>query len=411
MAEIQIKPNLLPLLFNFVRTFKRSDPLPFVTFIINNKINSLKIIGGPSEALQVLDIPLEANKLLKTGEWSINASLFKTYCLSPIQANKPLVIDVDYLESTKYPQLKALTDDGAWRSWQAVSICEKHIKHLTELSNKTFQTISTNTAKTMIEIAQAHTPFEFFELKKDSQDIRLQRNDTIIPYVLPGNMNSDIDIVLNQESTLMLDTLCQYTKEDTLQIYFDNEHVIFSDGVQTVTSSLLSLAEFYQRDTISYETESRLIVNAFEFRDELREYIKVDQIRHTNQGFVYIDNDDVMVSGLGDITNCARFITTLEHTLKEKHLLYRINLRDIIKVKIKGVVSAHQMKLQFLKGSDGSRKLGFYNNLESKHPYDSVVVELDHSLNDKVLKLKAKYQKKLGNKSGKQMDMWLFDDT
>ncbi len=72
------------------------------------------------------------------------------------------------------------------------------------------------------------------------------------------------------------------------------------------------------------------------------------------------------------------------------------------------------MVLRILKAPDGSRKLGFYNEHDSKRPYNSIPITLDTSSQNlnamEKLRLVLINKKKNQEKSYQQQDLIGFDE-
>ncbi|MFA0521049.1 hypothetical protein AB4501_29255, partial [Vibrio sp. 10N.222.55.E8] len=94
-------------------------------------------------------------------------------------------------------------------------------------------------------------------------------------------------------------------------------------------------------------------------------------LKKANEALLYVDENKVMLAGLIPETGENCFISTKE--IKIKHpAVYRINLSEVSKIKIKGITEAEAIKLCMLKNKEGDYKLGFYNDRNNDHPYNSV---------------------------------------
>ena len=204
-------------------------------------------------------------------------------------------------------------------------------------------------------------------------------------------------MLLNKESVENLSRLCDSTHSDTLSIYTDDERAIFSDGNRVVSSSLLSLRDYAHKKETSYTVEQKLVINTYTLKEEIEIYRNMAIVKKANEALLYIDNTNVMLAGLTKETGGNRFLSA-EHISETPPWVYRINLSARAKVKVKDVTTANQIKVQMLLGRDDKRKLGFYNDKDSTHPYESVYdIELAPEKMAEVLEAKKTLETKIIN--------------
>ena len=158
------------------------------------------------------------------------------------------------------------------------------------------------------------------------------------------------------------------------------------------------------------------MINTYTLKEEIEIYRNMAIVKKANEALLYIDSTSVMLAGLTKETGGNRFLST-QHISKTLPTVYRINLSALAKVKVKDVTTANQIKVQMLLGQDGKRKLSFYNEKDSTHPYESVDdIELAPEKMTKVLKAKKTLEEKIkkngaGSGGEQQGDLLGFADV
>lgn len=194
-------------------------------------------------------------------------------------------------------------------------------------------------------------------------------------------------------------------------INVDNEQLTVTDGKHSQSCSLESLSEFNNKPKANYTTEVKCVVKIYALKSEIEAYTRVHQIKHNNISLLYFTQNDVYLSGFGCTVDSFQNLSALDITTKQP-LLYNINLRQLLKVRIKNITELKGMTLRILKTADGSRKLAFYNEHDPKRPYASIPIELNTNNNDLMAMqtLMAIYNKQNQGDSCKQADLLGYDD-
>ncbi|MGO2318404.1 MAG: hypothetical protein ACTH6O_05445 [Vibrio toranzoniae] len=413
MAKLHFEPKHHQDITHLLSPIKASDQQACLTFIIN-KTHCL-IIGGVENALQVLTIDIEPEWALKPGQWMLYASSFKEYWSQQaalIDQKVPVMIHLNYHDNPKLPMMDSLTDRQSRLYIQSEPALPAHLEFLEFTRNASCQTLATDSACVMMEMAETYRPFDSFEITE--KQVVIDRDKTLLPFDLPEEIKPDCHLLLNKDSVDQLTHLCTTTDAPTIEIHTDDERAMFSDGKRTFTSSLLSLKGYAQKKTDTYQQELKMIVDIFTFKNELESYRKIAQLKKANEALLYVAENKVMLAGLIPETGENCFISTKE--IKIKHpTIYRINLSEVSKINIKGITEAKTIKLCMLKNKEGGYKLGFYNDRNNDHPYNSVY-DVAHAPEkmSAVLKAKAKLEQQIDedeDEDGEQGDIFGFDDV
>ncbi|MCW3173502.1 hypothetical protein [Shewanella subflava] len=414
MPKLIFKPEHRQPMNDLLEKVSKSDAEARISFIINDE--TCKIINGSGDDIQIISLYLEKSWRLKKGEWSLSASSFKQcWChLHEYTSQKEdFEIVIEYDSKKTFPYVDTLINGESRIYIYAQEVVTEHLDFLVLSEQAKQHIVSTTSIKSIIKAAETHTPFDAFEINKAQSKIRIERDNEIIPYALPQTLIPEFDLLLNKESLENLSRLCDSTRSDTLSIYTDDERAIFSDGNRVVSSSLLSLRDYAHKKETSYTVEQKLVINTYTLKDEIESYRNMAIVKKANEALLYIDNTNVMLAGLTKETGGNRFLSA-EHISQTQPAVYRINLSALAKVKVKDVTTANQIKVQLLLGQDGKRKLGFYNDKDSTHPYESVYdIELAPEKMAEVLEAKKALESKMkNNRGGRELqgDMLGFDD-
>ncbi|WP_335924872.1 hypothetical protein [Shewanella indica] len=418
MAKLEFHADSKKGISYLVDAISHKDPIAYVTVVIESREEGY-LIGGPSEFPMLVKLPLNSDWGLKKGQWSLCASSFKTWWLAELKNTEdhpPMNLEVEYGKQPKLPLLNGLMAQVSLIYIQAKPPIEKHLTFLEQHKNLAYQALPTNSARMILEVADAHRPFDVFELNKEQQKVRIERDNNIQISALPENMQVTDGILLNKQSMLQLDRICHNTDAEQILYYLDDERAIFSNDNFVSSSSLASLREYRLKKATSYRTEAKMTINIYDFKEDLEKYLSITPLKKANQALLYVNEDYVMLASLVEETGSNRFIRT-KHIECDKPMLYSINLSQLSKVKIKDITSADHMKIAVLVNAQGELKLGFYNNRDNTAPFQSVTdIEYASPQMDLVQQSKNKLETKLKQQDAagdedSQGDMFGFGDV
>ena len=415
MKTILIDKKYYPHIINMINAIDKKERESLITFIIDKAVDTISIIGGKRDALRIIKLPFKGqDPTLQNGKWSIDADMFKYYCedyLKTKTKNQEIILELDEHPKSDSCYVIGYANDHAVRRWQCSSACEEHLDYIASLNNKTFQTVSKATLQPILDFASSHCPLEFFKIDNALHEMTVQRDNDISTTTLPQELIPEIDLVANQDGLDILKHACQHTQSDTLMINVDNEQLTVTDGQHSQSCSLESLSEFYNKPKANYTTEVKCVVDIYVLKSEIEAYTSVNQIKKNNISLLYFTQNDVYLSGSGCTVDSFQNLSALDIRVKQP-LLYKINLRQLLKVRIKDITDMKGMTLRTLKTADGSRKLAFYNERDPKRPYTSIPIELNTDNNDLMAMqaLMAIYNKQNQGDSCKQADLLGYDD-
>lgn len=372
LARLEVAPTHRQSVNTLVAAIDQRDRNPYVTVQIDN--TQLTIIGGGSDFPHVVMIPHHREWGLKPGQWALCASAFKALWQTDVTlCSKAHLISfsVNYERHSEYPRVDSLMAQGSRLYIQAKAAIDEHLTFLTSLQAAPSITIPVDSARVMLEVAHSHLPFDTFEVDRDQQKIRIERDHDLHAFALPEGYAPQHNMLLNKEAVDHLTSLCRVTQASEISCYIDDQRAVFSDGAQVLCSSLASLRDYALKKEKRYAIEAKLVINIFEFKEDIELYQKITPLKKANQAYLYIDPTCVMLASLLDETGSNRFVRH-EHIQCDQPLLYRINLSDVSKVKISDITSARQMKICVLRDEQGRRKLAFYNDRDHNDPYQSV---------------------------------------
>ncbi|MGF1689263.1 hypothetical protein L4C36_21765 [Photobacterium japonica] len=365
-----------------------------ISVFIDTKGKKLTFVGGKDEALQSITLSINTQGTLKSGQWSLNGSYFKDMMNDCKADPSPLIIALDYSQSPVHPRAKITLSNDTLRACQTGPVREAHVAYLDAQKKNITKSVLVSTLQNMMREVKKHVPFDMIDIDHNARLVRIQRNQHIQELALPESSDISFSMTLTSEAAEGLIDMCAHTDSDTVNITRHNDRITFSTPTQTITYPLAGLAEFYQQAAIQYECEATLIVTIYEMKGELKTYHqRYPEIKQANTSHLLIEQDAIMVANIVPPFGFLKHIHVIDIDINiNQPLLYRVDLREILKVKIPSITEAKQMKLQILKTPDGKRVLGFFNERHSRNPYATVPIERDMASLPAVMKLKAEFQ-------------------
>lgn len=392
----------------------KKERLSLLTVIIDKAANHICLIGGKSDEPTMVKLPFDRqDPTLRDGKWSIDADMFKYYYHHCLKNKLEIEFEVDK-QTNGDTYLIGYTHNQGVRRWQCDSCCQEHLDYFTTIDTILYQSISANALKSLLDVAESHSPLEFFKIDKTNNEMKVQRDSDVSIFSLPSNLEAEIDLVTNQEGLKILEHVCEHNESGTIMINVDNEQLTVTDGQHCYSRSLASLTEFENKSKVNYETEVKCVVDISSLKTEIETYTRVNQIKSNNISLLYIINNEAYISGFGFSSAGFNSLSAL-HISAKKNILYNINLKQLKDIPIKDITGMKSMVLRILKAPDGSRKLGFYNEHDRKRPYNSIPITLDTSSQNlnamEKLRLVQLKKKKDQEKSYQQQDLIGFDEV
>lgn len=414
MARMKFKKKTITALTEMTNLIDNKDRIPLVTFIIDKTANSFLIIGGKSDSPMIISVPFkDQDPTLKTGKWSIDAGMFKEYIQDYSKLHKDsqeLILEIDEKSKTdRY--IIGYTNDNAVRRWKINTPCKEHLDYFLSLSDKAFQVIPKSALELILQVAKDHSPLELIKVDSTQNKIFIQHESDISTVTLQKDSLSKlkIDLIANQNSLDTIKYICENTESNTLMINTDNENLTITDGKQTLSCSLNSPSEFNHK--IHYTEEIKFIVNIKDIKSETRAYININQIKSNNTSLFYFTQNNAYISGIGFTVESFQNLSADYISAKESYL-YNIDLRKLLEVKFNKITKLKKITLRVLKGTDGSRKLAFYNEYDAAFPHTLIPIELNTNNDDlkAMQELRLIYNKQTQQNGGKQIDLLGFED-
>lgn len=416
-AKMDVEPRHKHALGSLVAAIEPRDRHPYVTVHIDK--TQIAIIGGDCDFPTVVMISHEQEWGLKVGQWALCASAFKALWqkeMASASADQTISLAVHYERHSEYPRIDSLLAQGSRIYIQAKAAIAEHLTFLNTLLTAIDIRMPVDSARVMLEVADTHRPFDTFEIDRDQQKIRIERDNDLHAFALPVGYAPEHNMLLNKEAVDHLASLCRTTDAREIRCYIDDQRAIFSDGAQVVSSSLASLRDYALRKEKKYTKEVKLVINIYDFKEDIELYQKITPLKKANQAYLYIDPTSVMLASLLEETGSNRFVRH-EYIECDQPRLYRINLSEVSKVKISDITSARQMKICVLRDEQGRRKLAFYNDRDHQDPYQSVSdIELATAQTGQVMDAKKNLEAMLEAQGGmgdavSQTDLFGFADV
>ncbi|MGR5474712.1 hypothetical protein ACPV5T_16375 [Vibrio astriarenae] len=409
---IQFEPHIHSQIDDLIRFIPKKDDKAYLTLLIDK--HQVQLIGGVKESLNLITFEHNDAWGLKKGQWSLCATSFiQLWQLTNLEKHKaPFALKVEYNKDTPYPKVDNLTSETGRLFIEAQPPREAHLAFHEKTQQLVTQKVSTKAAQAIIEVADTYRPFDTFELDCKQQVVKVERQGVPTPYDLPESFEPEFDLLLNKQSLDNLKHLAFDTSAEHIDIYMDDDQAIFSDGQRILSSSLASLKDYAQKQEIEYETKARLIVNLVDFKKQIDDYRSNAKVKKGNQALIYIDNDCVMIGGLTDETGLHSYLDVAD-SKTDRTTVFRVNLSELSKIRLQDVITkkTKQMKVQFLKTTQGDYKLGFYNNINKTHPY-AYVHDVEYAPQE-IARMQKEKEKldALINPEGQQIDAIGFDDV
>lgn len=383
------------------------------------------LIGGPTDFLSMVKLPLNPNWRLKKGAWSLSANNFKSWWVDAIKyplLNPEIILKVKYNKGHELPSFIGRTGDESQITFQAKESTEEHLKFLEQHKdrdkNEIYQLLPIDFAKQFSKQGDNHPSSAKFEInaKKRTTHIEIDNNITIKNIPLPEDLVLTQSILLNKESMLRLKRVCEHTDATAIHCCIDDERAIFSNGIFITTSSLASLRECPSKRVTPDKTEVKIIIPINDLMNTIKSYKSNPSIKKHNEVLLYIDKHKVMLACITKDITRIEFIHG-RSILCNQPKLYRIVLSQLSNIDLKGITGIQTIKIEVFVNTQGQLELGFYKTEKDTTPYTSITgiqsAQADIAI---VQKLKSEFEDESKQHNGIENnnfegDLFDFDDV
>ncbi|WP_270829384.1 hypothetical protein [Aeromonas sp. QDB20] len=162
------------------------------------------IIGGDCDFPNVVMISHEQEWGLKVGQWALCASAFKALWqkeMASASADQTISLAVHYERHSEYPRIDSLLAQGSRIYIQAKAAIAEHLTFLNTLLTAIDIRMPVDSARVMREVADTHRPFDTFEIDRDQQKIRIERDNDLHAFALPVGYAPERRCFPNQPSS------------------------------------------------------------------------------------------------------------------------------------------------------------------------------------------------------------------
>ncbi|PFG45463.1 hypothetical protein ATG66_3754 [Vibrio sp. ES.051] len=423
--NIIIPANKRPLLQTLLERIDTHYVDSVVTVLTDKADRTITFVCGQSpfcsECQLILD---ERSTHVKDKQFSIDGS-FAKQLIHYFVEGEDIELEFDISASgTMFVELvdtTALSKDeyqtAALRRCQCGDASDDHLTYLTDNQHRPTTTASKATIERIVYEAQENVPFEFLELNKEKQYLRVQRQGEVEDKSLPRDLTLPVSLVLTPETTQQMTELCRLTSGNEIEIAQQGEAVTFKAPECTLTCSIAGVEAFYQKKPDPIRTLKYVALNLFAFKKELEHCFKhYGRIKKANDALLYLGENQAAIAVLTDPYEFVHPIHVFEVGQSEPHAgsLFRFSPRDLENIKIKNSLDAKKTRIDIFETSHGELKLGVYYSLEEKLPYDTIAIEKDERHLKKVFTMIESIEIKQGDTSStaseQQGDLFTFDD-
>lgn len=410
MKKINFPPHVHSQITNLVDRIKKGDPNPFITFIFDKL---LYVIGGPTEHLLMVAINDIDEDMSDIKGWSMSATAIANFWKAQHvhrKGKETISLEISFKQDQPYPSLEGITKLGSFRYIKAQEANHVHLAFFKQFTTNPYLQIATTKAKQICALAKQNEPYQVFEANKKTNSVLIERDNIPIPIPLPESMTIDHTMIMTPEATNDLQQLAETTSQETLSIYLNDEQAIFTDGEQVYSHSLAPLRTYREKKQQQFEQEAKIIIEIFSFKDELRNFEKIEEIKKSNQVLLYITPRKVYLMSLLQEVGAVMPLNVILVSTKQE-MLYSVDLNALLKVKIKDITAANSIKLTVQRSTSGENKLSFHNDRNKEHSYHSIPLEKVSSLLTKVKDRLARAKEIDSPQSNLQQDIFGFDDV
>lgn len=362
------------------------------TVLINKKERALTLVTGQKPLFAHCVLKLDKRSTgLKDTHFSIDGSYAKQ--LSHYFASEQ-DIELSFQASSAGSSFIELIQTGSKNGQAILRRCkcsdasEEHLTYLKDNAQLPTATISKAAIERIVFESTEHMPFEFCEMDKEQQRIRIQRDGKVEDKHLPNDIKLPISMVMTPEITQQLTDLCDNTGGNEIEIAQQGELLTFKTGEGAVTCSVAGLSEFHSKVPEKTQTLQDVELDFYVLKAELQHCFKAyGVIKKANDALLYLSDKKAAIAVFTGPYKFVHPITVSNIGSKKDNVssLFRFSPKDLLNIKIKDLIGARSTRLEIIKHENGELKLEVYYSKEDKLPYCSIPIEKDESQLPKVL--------------------------
>jgi len=129
--------------------------------------------------------------------------------------------------------------------------------------------------------------------------------------------------------------------------------------------NFLEKAESEQKTIISF------MLNAYKLKDELNRYVKLYEIKKTEQSYLLFHKGKLMICAVTEHSKCAKMIELIDSNFENKTLLYMINSHEFKQLKVKDTTEHHNLMASIIESNEGVT-FSLFTKTDLEHPFFSV---------------------------------------
>jgi hypothetical protein len=416
-------PDSITLIDTFANKINITDPAPYVTCIVSNENKQISIIGGSSDSLNVIHIPITDHpQPLKDGKWSINSDFFKVFVKNTHTPNT-IGFLFDYDDDPKYPMLAAtkLAYGEQGRYCQSVEAYQPHIEYYLHLSQKQFLDIMPQHCHEIIHLRYKHKSFTGIYINKEQQTIQVVDGDNIINYKYPEDLlDFPTTVYLTAETVKTLDSM-NCSSLNTLSLCVEQDQVLLSSPAGHFSSSNKMPDQINANIAATQDNEVIFIAeNGFLIHNELKNLnSKLNEIKNTNTGFFYFFDSYLYILARGSTIKTIAKIKAKASSKFNSDQLYRFtltHLKELFSTSLSKTnynkINNPKITMTIYKTADNTRKLHISDSRVKT--VNTIPIEKDNipeSIKNvkKTIQLDEKFKEKAKLAKSTQLDLFSGD--
>ena len=350
---------------------KKSAVYRKTLFVINHKTKKLRIIAGNEAGMSevVIGELSGCDEDREDEMYSFDADIIADALSSNIDDIRMYRHkDLDHV-TLHFPSL------FVYRQAYSYEPDSEHLEYIQKTNSANYQTINRQTMASLLQnVENTQKPFEYVQIESQVgvfDSVKTQRDGKVFKSEMEFKTGLGINLSLDEKSFMRLKNGIDESSDEKIDISVQYDKVIIRSANEITLFDIPEMGNFLEKAESEQKTIISFMLNAYKLKDELNRYVKLYEIKKTEQSYLLFHKGKLMICAVTEHSKCAKMIELIDSNFENKTLLYMINSHEFKQLKVKDTTEHHNLMASIIESNEGVT-FSLFTKTDLEHPFFSV---------------------------------------